>query len=64
MDKEYAKSLQQVKENLADLKERGEVSNVNEWEDLKREIFTQEEIAAMDFKVKKILKSIAAHRQK
>ena len=62
MDKDYAKALQQAKENLADLKERGDVDDMDEWEDLKKEIFTPAEIAAMDFKTSLIVELIKARR--
>ena len=49
MNKEYAK------ENLADMEERDEV---DEWEELKQEIFTPEEIAETDALATKIVNAL------
>lgn len=55
MDKEYAKALQQSKDNLAELKERGEV---DEWTELRQEIFSPQEILESDLRAKKIVNAL------
>ena len=50
MNKEYAK------ENLADMEERDEV---DEWEDLKNEIFSLEEILVTEIRTTKIINALS-----
>ena len=64
MDKEYQEELQKAKANLADLKARGEISDVDEWAELKKEIFTPEEIAEMDLKTSVIVDLITARQER
>lgn len=51
MDKEYKQAIEQVKANLADLEERGEDALGETWDEIQKELFTPEEIAASDFRV-------------
>lgn len=64
MDKDYAEALQQAKKNLADMKERGEVDDVDEWAELKREIFSPAEIDAMNLKASIIVDLITSRQAK
>jgi len=64
IDKEYSDALKKAKANLADLKERGDDDTVDEWEELKKEIFTPEEISAMNFKVAIISEIIKARQER
>ena len=64
MDKDYQEAVQQAKANLADLKERGEIPDVDEWAELKKEIFTPAEISEMDLKTSVIVDLITARQAK
>lgn len=45
------RAVKKAKENLSDLKERGEAALGRSWEDAERELFSPEEIAGTDFRV-------------
>lgn len=64
IDTEYETALNQAKENLKDLEERGEEAISDEWEELKQEIFTPAEIAAMNLKVAIISELIKARQER
>lgn len=65
MDKEYKAALRQAEKNLADIKERGEDAISDEdWEELEKEIFTEEEIAESDLRVAVICELIKARRER
>ena len=63
MDKEYQKAIEQAKENLADLMERGDDAIGDDWEDVRKELFTTEEIAESDSRVAVISELIKARRE-
>ena len=43
IDKEYSEALEQAKENLKDLEERGEEAIGDDWEDVRQGLFTAED---------------------
>ena len=57
------KAIEQAKENLADLIERGKDAVGDDWEDVRKELFTAEEIAESDFRVSVISELIKARRE-
>ena len=48
---QYKKEIDQAKVNLADLRERGYDAIGEDWDDIEKELFTPEEIAASDLRV-------------
>lgn len=64
MDKEYRQAIQQAKANLADLMERGDDALGGTWDELEKELFTPEEIAASDLRVALIGELIKARQEK
>lgn len=64
MNKDYQKAIEQAKENFADLMERGENAIGDEWEDVRKEIFTAEEIAESDLRVSLISELIKARQER
>jgi len=50
-NKQYTEAIEQAKANLEDLRERGEDAISGTWEELRKELFTPEEIAASDLRV-------------
>lgn len=64
IDKDYTDALQQARENLADVKERGEDALSDEWEEVRKEIFTAEEIAESDSRVAVISELIKARQER
>lgn len=65
MTDEYLKAIEQAKKNLADIKERGDAAISDEdWEDVRKEIFTAEEIAESDLRVAVICELIKARRER
>ena len=50
MDIDYKQALEQAQMNLVDIKKRGNDA-LGDWDDLEKEIFTPEEIAASDLRV-------------
>lgn len=63
-NKEYLQAIAQAQENLADLRERGEEAIGSSWEDLRKELFTPEEIAESDLRVAIIGELIRARNEK
>ena len=61
---EIKKAIEQAKENLADLHERGADAIGGSWDELRKEIFTSEEIAASDLRVAIIGEFIKARNEK
>ena len=51
MDKDYEEALNYAKAALADIKERGEEAMGDDWDDVRRELYTPEEIAESDLRV-------------
>lgn len=64
MDKDYEDAIRQAEINLADVKERGDDAISDDWEDLEKEIFTPEEIAASNLRVAIISELIKARRER
>lgn len=64
IDKDYTDALQQARENLADVKERGEDALSDEWEEVRKEIFTADEIAESDSRVAVISELIKARQER
>ena len=50
-DKEYLQAIEQAKANLMDARERGDDAIGDDWDELRAELFTPEEIAASDARV-------------
>lgn len=57
-------AIKQAKENFADLMERGENAIGDEWEEVRKEIFTAEEIAESDLRVSLISELIKARQER
>lgn len=51
IDKEYSEAIEQAKENLADLEQRGDDAIGDDWEDVRKKLFTAEELAQSDLRV-------------
>ncbi len=51
MAKTYEEALQEARDALADIKERGEEAISGDWDELRNELFTPEEIAESDLRV-------------
>lgn len=64
MSKEYANAIAQAKENLADARERGTAAIGACWDDVQKELFTPEEIAASNLRVALIGELIKARQEK
>lgn len=64
IDNEYSEALQQAQKNLADVKERGEDALSDEWDDVRKEIFTADEIAESDLRVSLIRELIKARQER
>jgi len=62
-DMEYKEAIAQAEANLADARERGEEA-LGDWEDLRAELFTPEEIAASNARVAIISELIKARNDK
>jgi len=57
-------AIEQAKENFADVKERGEDSLGETWEEIHSQLFTLEEIAASDLRVAIMREFIKARNEK
>ena len=64
MDKDYQKATEQAKANFADLMERGDDAIGDDWDDVRKELFTAEEIAESDLKVSLIRELIKARQER
>ncbi|MCL1866549.1 MAG: helix-turn-helix transcriptional regulator [Oscillospiraceae bacterium] len=64
MNKEYKQALEQAKINLADIKERGGEAIGSSWEDVRRELYTPEQIRECDLRVAIISELIKARNEK
>ena len=64
MDDKYVEAVKQARANLADLKERGDEALGGTWEELQKELFTPEEIAASNLRVALIGELIKARQEK
>lgn len=58
----YQKAIKQAKENFADLMERGEDAIGDDWEDVRKELFTAEELTESDFRVAAIRELIGVNK--
>ena len=57
------KAIEQAKANFADLMERGDDAIGDDWEEVRKELFTAEEIAESDLRVSLISELIKARRE-
>ena len=64
MANSYEEALQEARAALADIKERGEDAIGEDWEDVRKELFTPEEIAESDLRVAVIGELIKARQEK
>lgn len=64
MDKQYKEAVAHVHACLADAKRRGKATGKDEWQDLRRELFSPEEIAESDLRVALIGEFIKARNEK
>lgn len=62
--KEYEKAIAEAKVNLADVETRGEAAIGSNWQDVRKELFTAEELAQSDLKVSVIGEMIRARLEK
>ena len=63
IDKDYLNAVEQAKENLKDLQERGDDAIGDDWEDVRKELFTPAEILKSDFRVAIISELIKARQE-
>ena len=61
---EYKQAMEQAKANLADFRERGADAIGGDWDELRKEIFTPEEIAASDLRVAVMIELTRARRER
>jgi len=61
---EYTRAITQAKANLADIRERGSNAIAGDWDELQRELFTPEEIAASDLRVAMMIEIANARRER
>lgn len=65
MTNEYLTAIKQAEKNLADIKARGQNAVSDEdWDEIRKEIFTAEEIAESDLRVSIICELIKARRER
>ena len=64
MDKEYEEAIQAAKEALQDARERGANAIGEDWDDVRKELFTPQEIAESDLRVALIGEMIKARHEK
>ena len=63
-DTEYMQAIAQAEANLADLRERGDDALGESWDELQQELFTPEEIAASELRVKMMIEIARARRER
>jgi ribosome-binding protein aMBF1 (putative translation factor) len=63
-DTQYKEAIEQAKSNLADLRERGDAAIGESWDDVRKELFTPEEIAASDLRVAMMIKIAHARKER
>ncbi|MBO6210810.1 MAG: helix-turn-helix transcriptional regulator [Schwartzia sp.] len=63
MAENYVEAVQEVIAALEDIKERGDAAIGADWEDVEKELFTPEEIAASDLRVEIIGELIKARNE-
>jgi len=64
MNSEYKQAIEQAEANLADARERGEDTLGGTWDELRRELFTTEEIIASDLRVSIMLELVNARNER
>ena len=64
MDKNYESALEQAKTNFADLQERGDEAIGGTWEELRKQLYTPEEISASNLRVALIGELIKARQER
>ena len=64
MNNEYKQAVEQAKINLADLRERGADAIGGSWEELRKELFTPEEIAASNLRVAMMIEIARARKER
>ena len=64
MDKQYKEALEHAHKCLEDARGRGTITGSDEWQALRRELCTPEEIAASDLRVALISEIIKARNEK
>lgn len=62
-DESYKSEIEEARKKLEDVKSRGEESLSDEWEQVRKEIFSPEEIAASDLRVSIIVELIKARQE-
>ena len=63
-DMEYGRAIEQAKINLAGFRERGENAIGGSWDELEKELFTPEEIAASDLRVNMMIEIANARKER
>jgi len=63
-DIQYTQSIEQAKANLADLRKRGGDALGSRWEDVRKELFTPEELAASDLRVAMMIELVNARKER
>ena len=63
-DAEYMQAITQAEANLVDVRERGDEALGESWEELQKELFTPEEIAASELRVKMMIEISRARRER
>ena len=64
MANSYEEALQEARAALEDIKERGEAAIGPDWEDVRKELFTPEEIAESDLRVALMSELIKARQER
>ena len=64
MSKQYEQELVKANDILAEINERGEDAIGGTWDELRRELFTPEEIAASDLRVAMMMELVNARRER
>lgn len=64
MDKAYRDAIAHAQACFDEAKERGAITGKDEWQELRKELFTPEEIAASDLRVALISELIRARKEK
>ncbi len=64
MAKTYSEAVKEAIDALEDLEERGDAAIGGTWDELEKEIFTPEEIAASDLRVARIGEFVKARNEK
>jgi len=62
--KNHETEINQAKQNLLDIKERGEEAISGTWDELRQELFTTEEIAASNLRVSMMIELAKARAEK